>query len=105
VPKLVLLAVLTLAVLASCASGPSAGQGPACELTSPDTLMLRGETNQTMLDCTTRLARPPVRTVVVDSTGGAVKTAIPIAEMLAVSTPRSSSEVSATPPAPTTSCP
>lgn len=83
-PKLVaLLALLTLAALAACVSIPSAGRGPPCELASPDTLMLRGGTNQTMLDCVTQLARPPVRTVVVDSVGGPVKTAIPIAEMLA----------------------
>lgn len=77
------LLVLPGACLTSCASLPTAfGRGPPCALLEQDALLLRGETDATMLRCLRTAARPSIRKIVVDSPGGPVKTGIAIAEIV-----------------------
>jgi hypothetical protein len=85
-PKALLIS--TIVMLVGCASPSSPGHVAAapeapCELLSPDVLVLRGSTDQQMLDCVSAAPRSSVKTVVVTSPGGVVSTAIPIAEIIA----------------------
>ncbi|PZQ37022.1 MAG: hypothetical protein DI570_32035 [Phenylobacterium zucineum] len=66
-------------VLVSLAGAAHAG---TCEQRSPTVFVLKGSTDQAMADCVAARLKPTTTELVVDSEGGAVNTAIDIAERL-----------------------
>lgn len=83
-PERLALSLLAAGLLSLCV-WPQEAHGaarPPCALATDGVLLLRGETDDRMLQCLKAIETAPVTTVVIDSPGGPVGSAIPIADII-----------------------